>query len=315
MRKAVLLLYMGGPEALSQVKPFLYHLFSDPYVLPLPKPLQKPVAWLLATLRAPRVKKRYALIGGCSPLPRTTRAQAEALGKKLGSDYKVLLGFRYVEPSIKRAVGDIVEAGIKEVVALSLYPHYARATTGTCFAELERALQELGAELEVSRIERWGDFPPYLDALAEKVKLALEKFPPREEVEVVFSAHSLPVEQARRDSYEEQVRATCEGVASRLALEGYRLAYQSGFRFGRWLSPSVEEVLKEIASAGIRSVLVVPVSFVSDHIETLYEIDFTYAQLARKLGIRHFRRAGALGTSPKFIEALAELVRDATGAK
>jgi len=286
MRKAVLLLYMGGPEALSQVKPFLYRLFSDPYVLPLPKPVQKPLAWLLATLRAPVVKKRYALIGGCSPLPRTTRAQAEALEKKLGSGYRVFVGFRYVEPGIKGAVEGIVEAGIKEVIALSLYPHYARATTGTCFAELERAVQELGAELEVSRIERWGDFPPYLEALAGKVAEALARFPPRAEVEVVFSAHSLPEKAARRDSYEEQVRATCEGVARLLKLSGYRLAYQSGLRFGRWLSPSVEDVLKELAEEGVKQVLLVPVSFVSDHIETLYEIDFVYSQLARRLGIK-----------------------------
>jgi ferrochelatase len=244
-------------------------------------------------------------------MPRTTRAQAEALEKKLGSGYRVFTGFRYTEPSIKSAVGDIAEAGIKEVVALSLYPHYALATTGTCFAELERTLQELGAELGVSRIERWGDFPPYLEALAEKVKKALGRFPPRAEVEVVFSAHSLPEKAARRDAYEEQVRATCEGVARLLKLAHYRLAYQSGLRFGKWLSPSVEEVLKELAEEGKRHVLLVPVSFVSDHIETLYEIDFQYAALARRLGIKHFRRAESLGTSPKFIEALAELVRSA----
>jgi len=310
-KKAVLLLYMGGPSSLSEVKPFLYRMLSDPYVLPLPKLLQKPLAYLFATLRSPVVKKRYALIGGCSPLPRTTSAQAEALQKRLGTGYKVFVGFRYVEPSIRSAAENILRKDARKLIALSLYPHYARSTTGTCFLALERALRELNAELEVSYVERWGDFPPYLDALAEKVERALERFPHREEVEVVFSAHSLPVEQAKRDDYDEQVRATCEGVASRLSLGNYRLAYQSGFRFGKWLSPSVEEVLKEIASSGRKSVLVVPISFVSDHIETLYEIDFAYAQLARKLGIKHFRRTEALGTSPMFIEALAELVRGA----
>ncbi|WP_457555304.1 ferrochelatase [Candidatus Pyrohabitans sp.] len=308
--KAVLLLYMGGPESFSQIRPFLYRMLSDPHVLPLPAPIQKPVAFLLAALRSPVVKKRYALIGGCSPLPRTTRAQAKALERRLGTGYRVFVGFRYVEPDIAAALRSAINAGARKLVALSLYPHYAGATSGTCFAELERALRMVDEELEVRRVERWGDFPPYLDALSEKVKQALEGFPPREEVEVLFSAHSLPLEMARRDGYEEQVRATCEGVAERAGIESYRLAYQSGFRLGRWLSPDVEQVLHTLAKRGRKSVLVVPVSFVSDHIETLYEIDFVYARLARKLGIEHFRRVEALGTSPDFIEALCRLVRD-----
>jgi ferrochelatase len=307
-KKAVVLLYMGGPDSLEAIKPFLYNLFSDPEVVSFPKPLQKPLAWLVSTLRAPKVKKRYALIGGCSPLPAITRAQASALKKRLGSSYEVFLGMRYTKPFISEAIEGIVKAGIRDVVGLSLYPHYAGATTGTCIKEMERAIAELNAELEVSYIERWGDFPPYLDALAEKVTAAIERFPRGEDVEVIFSAHSLPESMAKRDAYEEQILATCEGVAERAKLESYRLAYQSGLRFGKWLSPSIEEVLRQLAKEGKKSVLVVPVSFVSDHIETLYEIDFQYSALARKLGIEHFRRSESLNTSPKFIEALAELV-------
>ena len=308
-KKAVVLLYMGGPESVEAVKPFLYNLFSDPEVVPFPEPLQKPLAWMLATLRAPKVKKRYALIGGCSPLPAITRAQASALRKRLGSGYEVFRGMRYTRPFIHEAVESVLKAGIHEVVGLSLYPHYARATTGTCIKEMERALAELNAELEVRYIDRWGDFPPYLDALAEKVSTALERFPRREEVEVIFSAHSLPEKMARRDAYEEQVRATCEGIVERTRIESWHLAYQSSLRFGKWLSPSVDEVLRKLAEEGRKNVLIVPVSFVSDHIETRYEIDFHYAALARKLGIEHFRRSESLNTSPKFIDALAELIK------
>ena len=317
MSLGVVLLNMGGPDTPEAVRPFLENLFSAPEILrfPLSRWLQRPLARWIASRRSPVVEERYRRIGGGSPIARITRAQAEALEGELaarGLDALVVAAMRYWTPRAGEAAADLRERGADRLVVLPLYPQYSRATTGSSLADLELALGAAGLSgIPRTVIRSWHDHPAYLDALAEAVREGLEALPG---ATVLMSAHSLPQRLIERgDPYLDHVRATVAGVMARVGEVPHRLAFQSRTGPVRWLGPGVEEVLGELAAAGVERVLVVPVSFVSDHIETLHEIDVEYRDLARSLGIREFGRCPSLNTRPSFIRALAELVQAAAG--
>jgi ferrochelatase len=310
VEKGVLLLNLGGPDSLEAVQPFLYNLFSDRDIIHLP--FQKGFARFLSLVRSRKVRRRYARIGGRSPILDITLKQALALEERL-EGCKCYVGMRYWHPTIEEALWQVTEDGVKELVVLPLYPHYTRATTGSCLKELGRVKEGLGADFEERRIESFYDNPGYLDALAEKVKEGLSGFGGRKGVQVVFSAHSIPRSFVDAgDPYIDHIRGTIEGVWERVGEVSWHLAYQSRTGPVKWVGPGLGDVLGELSKKGHKDVLVVPISFVSDHIETLYELDIQYRKYAEALGIENFRRTESLNTSEKFIEALAGMVLSAT---
>ena len=318
-RYGVLLFNLGGPDTLDDVEPFLVRLFSDRDIveLPLGALFQPLFARLIARVRGPSVRRNYASIGGGSPQLRLTRAQAEALSVRLGgtsAPVPVAIAMRYWRPDTQTALGELVRAGVTRIVTLTLYPHYSRATTGSSERELLRVLArpEWTGRFRVGGIDRFPEEPSYIGALAATVRDALAGFPEgaRFRVHLLFSAHGLPQRFVDAgDPYVRETEATVRALLARLALPNpHALAYQSRTGPVKWTSPGTEEVLRDLGARGVREVLVVPVSFVSDHIETLYELDQLFAGAARRAGIADYRRSAALNTHPLFIEALAGLV-------
>lgn len=309
-----MLLNMGGPDSLDAIKPFLYNLFSDRDIIRLgPSVLQKPIASLIIALRLKKSRETYGLIGGKSPLPDITAAQAAALEQALQprGPFAVGVGMRYWRPSSEETLRRLVDRGATKIIALSLYPHYSVATTGSSIKEFERAATRY--PVEYTCITSWFDHPLYVSALAEKIHQAMAAVPERPVV--LFSAHSLPQKFVDAgDPYVQEIQGTISALAGRLDMD-WRLSYQSQTGPVKWLKPTTEHMLQELAGNGVKHILVVPISFVSDHIETLYEIDMLYTELARKLGITTFKRVEALNTSPQFVAALADLALDRAQTK
>ncbi len=314
----VLLLNMGGPDSLASIQPFLHNLFSDRDIIRFPG--GRAGQWLLARLisrvRASRVRSRYEAIGGRSPIRERTRAQAAALEHVLSSAenlrWLVRPAMRYWHPFAFEALEELRDAGVTDVIALTMYPHYTRATTGSSVSELERLFSGEFDQLELSGvIDRWPTLPGYLDALAERVREELGAC--EGEPVVLFSAHGLPVSFVEAgDTYVDDINATVAGVMERLpAGVSWRLSYQSRVGPAKWLEPRTPDMLATLADEGIREVVVVPVSFVTDHLETQYEIQIEFAELARNLGFREFRVCRALNDDARLMDGLATLVEDA----
>ncbi|HBA87016.1 MAG TPA: ferrochelatase [Geobacter sp.] len=312
-KTALLLLQMGGPDSIDAVHPFLMNLFTDRDIIKIgPAFLQPFIARRIVNKRAPKVEEYYRQIGGKSPIRELTEAQGEGLQQLLGDDYRSYVAMRYSRPSTIDALAAIKREGIKKVVALSLYPHYSRATTGSSINELQRVLKEAGVSFEMTFIDRFYDHPLYIKALAEKVIQGLAAFPDRKDVEIVFSAHSLPqsfIEEG--DPYLAHIQETVRLVMEQVGEASHQLCFQSKASKVKWLEPSTEATIDRLAKAGRPNILMVPLSFVSDHIETLYEIDIQYAEEAKALGIKRFVRTESLNSSPLFLECLAELVKTA----
>lgn len=324
-RYGVLLFNLGGPGALDEVEPFLVNLFSDRDIIELPPGalLQHAFARLIAKARGPSVRRNYASIGGGSPQLALTLAQAEALSSRLSRGdgrVPVAVAMRYWRPATAEALRRLAASGVERVVTLTLYPHYSRATTGSSERELARVLArpEFRGRFRVSGVDRYPEEPAYLHALASTVRESLAGFPAetRDGVVLLFSAHGLPQRFVDAgDPYVAETRATVRGVLDRLGVPNrHALAYQSRTGPVKWIGPGTDEVLRELGREGARAVLVVPVSFVSDHIETLFELDQLFAGEARRAGIDDYRRSAALNTHPMFIEALAGLVERHLGA-
>ncbi|MCC7203355.1 MAG: ferrochelatase [Nitrospirae bacterium] len=314
---AVLLINMGGPDSLDAVEPFLYNLFSDSDIMGFNRvllPVLKPLARLIARSRAPKVKKYYSAIGGKSPIVKLTMQQAKALEESLQKQGNiwVFVSMRYCRPTIEDAVKDMLEFPLTKLIILPLYPHYSVTTTGSAFNEFKRILKGIGTPtIEIRYINDWHDNPSYIDAVCETIQdtaslhhLDIHKTP------VVFSAHGLPMKFIRRgDPYAKQVEKSVELIAGRLGnLKDYHLSYQSRVGPLRWLGPSTDDVLRQIGSKGAKNVMLVPISFVSEHVETLYEMDILYKEKAGEYGITNFYRAPALNDSPLLIDALKEMV-------
>jgi ferrochelatase len=318
-RTAVLLLNMGGPDSLEAVRPFLRNLFLDPAILGLPGALRRPLAAFMAARRARKIRPRYELIGGKSPIGPITFEQARAVGQVLGPAFgPVLPAFSYWHPFISDAVGEAARSNADNLVALSLYPQYCSATTGSCLQDVSMNLPGTPFEDSIRIIDSWPTHPGYLDALAATVNEALSRIPEnlRDDAVILFSAHGVPESLIDRgDPYLEQTLSTVEGVIERLGGREHQIAFQSRLGPIKWLGPSLPDKLEELSAKGATPLVIVPVSFVSDHIETLYELDIQHREIAMGLGFTVYERAPALNTRPDFIAALADLVRSVAPAR
>ncbi len=318
---AVVLMNMGGPDSLEAVEPFLFNLFNDHDLIPLPLGFlwQRRFARMVSRSRAKMVREYYKLIGGRSPIGDITAEQAKRLEERLnaradGKRFSCHVAMRYTPPFTREAIAAARGTGARTIVGLSLYPHLTTATTGSSLWELRKELAgkpPAAGAVELVEIDRWADHPAYLDALAQQVRRGLEQFPEekRAGVELLFSAHGLPETFIKKgDPYVRALETTIAGVLARLGGQHpWRLSFQSRAGKARWLEPATDEVLKLLAKTGRTDVLAIPISFVSDHIETLYEIDLLFGDEARQLGL-NFKRAPSLNAEPAFIEALAQLV-------
>jgi len=317
----VLLLQMGGPASLDQVRPFLQALLSDPAVLRLPAPLRIPLARWIAWRRAPGVTAIYRDLGGGSPIGAISEAQARGLEReleRLGIRAEVRVVMRYVPPRAGTVLREMAQAGARRVVLLPLYPQYSTTTTASSVAEIRHLLPRACPGAEVREIEDYPDHPLYAEALADQVRGVMVQVPQEERhrTVILWSAHGLPVRYVQRgDPYPDRVVRTVAAVEARLAVDGplprSRISWQSRVGPVRWLGPSTEEAVRDEAGRGTRSLVVVPVSFVSDHLETLHELDVLVRQVALEAGIRDYHRVPALNDHPLFLKALADLARNA----
>jgi ferrochelatase len=318
MKPGVILFNLGGPETLADVRPFLFNLFSDPDIIRLPfRAMQKPLAWLISTTRYKKSAGYYAQIGGGSPLRRITEAQAAALQAELqrrGLAARVYVGMRYWRPFTKEALDQIARDGITDLIALPLYPQFSVSTSGSSFRDFIAELEARGGWRHIRRhyITRWHQHEPYLNALAAQIAEEVAKFSDQnpQRIHLLFSAHSVPQSYIENgDPYlrhiEETVRLVCEKLGPTYPAH---LSFQSKVGPVKWLEPATDRKIRELAAVGVQQLLTIPIAFVSDHIETLYELDILYKKLAAEVGIAHYARVPALNTRADFISALADLV-------
>ncbi len=305
----VVLLNMGGPEKLDDVRPFLYNLFSDREIIRLgPFFMQKPLAWFISKRRSPKSMKTYELIGGGSPLTKITADQGKALEEALADNgnYTVISAMRYWHPDTDSALKKLAGKGISKIIALTLYPHFSCATTGSSVRELERAIDRSSKDFSLTVIDSWPTQPQFIQALADNILEAAASFSP-DQPQVVYSAHSLPVSFIEEgDPYVDQIKETIKHIEAITKMQG-ELCFQSKSGPVEWLAPSTPDKLEELAAKGCKNILMVPISFVSDHVETLYEIDMLYRDQAKDLGIR-LESSKSLNCNPQFIEGLKNLI-------
>ena len=302
----VILLNMGGPDSLEAVRPFLYNLFSDHDIVQIPKLIQKPVARIISTFRAKKVRKYYQLIGGKSPQKEQTLKQALALQKKLGYRYRVVVAMRYWHPFTEEAVRDLLREDIKEIILVPLYPQFSKTTTGSSFNEFDRIYKKLNLNIPVKRVVSYHNHPLYIKAMVEQIKKYL---PDYKDYYFLFSAHSLPLKVIKSgDPYQKQTEETVNLIMKHFPENRYSLAYQSKVGFVKWLEPMTDEEIIRLKNEGVKKLAIIPVSFVSEHSETLYELDIQYKELAEDIGIKDFKRIPTLQNSELFIECLKDLI-------
>ena len=298
--KALLLLAFGGPRSLNEVEPFLTCLFRGRK--PSPEQLE-------------RVKERYRLIGGSSPLPEITLRQAQALQSSLGSKgYKIksYVGMRYGHPLIEETLKEILRNGIDQVVALAMTPFRSRGSTGAYIEEVNQVRKILEKTIELSFIEAWHLHPLFVEAIQEKIHEGLIQFTPEErrKAHLIFTAHSLPKSLVENEPYVKDMEGSIREVLKKIEPLPWHIAFQSrGMGPEEWLGPDVESILTDLSHQNVREALVIPIGFVSDHIEVLYDIDIQYREKAKSMGMV-LKRSPSLNVSERFIEALAKIVEE-----
>ncbi len=309
----VVLLNMGGPEGLSAVRPFLARLLSDRDLIRLPAAfLTQPMfAWLVSGLRARKVKRYYEEIGGGSPIARLTELQRASLEEALretGGNFRVYVAMRYWYPLAKHAVLEMKEDGVKRAVALPLYPQYFAATTGSSLSDLKGWMRWAAVSFPVRETRSYPDHPGYIAALREKIAGTLAGVEPAG-THLLFSAHGVPMSFIESgDPYQAEIGRTVAAVMRWFPGLPHSISFQSRAGWAKWLGPDTAAEVERLGREKIRTLVVVPVSFVSDHIETLHELDIRLKATAVQAGIRTFLRVPALNDSPAFIRALKEIV-------
>ncbi len=311
----VVLFQLGGPDSLEAIEPFLYNLFCDPDIIDFPfaRIARQPLAKLISTTRAKRVAHHYAEIGGKSPILEFTRRQACALERELGLEFdaRVVVAMRYWHPFTAEAIAELAAYAPEEIVLLPLYPQYSKTTTGSSINEWNRRFHTNGWNPRTHIVREFYEDAGYLDAVVAAINQSMRDLHDVADLDIVFSAHSVPVAVIEQgDPYQRQIERTVDLVWQRGGWDARRhICYQSKVGASKWLRPSMHETIERLAASGSQHVLVVPISFVSDHVETLHEIDIEHREQARNLGIADYRMMPGLNDSPMFIRALAGLVR------
>ena len=306
---AVVLMNYGGPASLEDVRPYLKNIFSDRNILDFPRGLgwlRPLIASLIVNLRGNGSQEKYRMIGSRSPLLDETLKQAGALESILSEQYRVMVAMRYWYPSPVEIIKEIRKASISDVLLLPLFPQYTRSTVATCVEEFKRLSN--GQDLSIQSIYGFHDHPTYIRAVADSMKEYLENNPL-----ILFCAHSLPEKRILKgDPYLYQVKRSCELIIDELKYgDRWELVFQSRAGPGKWLGPDIGDRLIDLAKSDSRvPVLVYPISFVSEHLETRYDLDIKVKNLAEELEV-NYRRVKTLGDDPNFIRALADLVRNA----
>ena len=312
----VVLLNLGGPDSLEAVEPFLYNLFVDPDIINFPGSflVRKWLARLISSKRHLKIQEQYKQIGGKSPLKDYTLGQAALLEKKLNENFpaKVNVAMRYWHPFTEEVLDELEKESIKKVILLPLYPQYSMATTESSVKEWKKHLKLRDSKIEWTLIEHYYDFPPYVEACVERINQGLEKFPAekRDEVDILFSAHGTPMKLVRQgDPYSGHICETVTAVREKGGWKNpHRLCFQSKVGPQKWLTPSTPKTIDELAKAGSKTMLLVPIAFASDHLETLFEVGIEFRREAEHKGVEQFEVTEGLNYSEKFIDALAQLV-------
>lgn len=314
-RVGIVLFQLGGPDTLEAIEPFLYNLFCDPDIIDFPfaRIGRKPLAKLISTTRARKVQHHYSTIGGGSPIRRHTEQQARALQTELsnqGVDARCFVAMRYWHPFTSEAIEQVRRAECDALVLLPLYPQYSSTTTGSSLNEWRRLFCD---DIPVHCVESFYRSKLYLDSVIERVNTALSRFPAQNSPEIIFSAHSIPLSVVEKgDPYQQQIEETVRLLTRRARWPNHhRLCYQSKVGASRWLQPSLHQTLRQLSAEQVREVCIVPIAFVSDHVETLGEIDHEARHFAQRLGFTQFEMSSGLNDSPKFIQALGQIVQDA----
>lgn len=312
-KTAVVLFNLGGPDSLEAVRPFLYNLFSDPAILTLPAPFRFPLAWFLSKRREEKAKGIYEKIGGQSPILVNTVYQKLALEESLQKEkpndtWRVFVCMRYWHPRLSDVLEEINDFNPDQIVLLPLYPQFSTTTTGSSFTEWDQYTKGIKKETH-HKITCYPDHPSFVEAHCHLIETAITEASHNGKFRLLFSAHGLPQKIIDKgDPYEKQVHQTVKAIMGRLNREiDFSVCYQSKVGPLKWLGPSTDEALKKAGSEKV-SIVLVPITFVSEHSETLVELDLEYKELAEKVGIPGYFRVPALGTHPLFIKALSELV-------
>jgi protoporphyrin/coproporphyrin ferrochelatase len=315
----IVLFQLGGPDSAAAVEPFLYNLFCDPDIIDFFGAwfARRPLARYIARNRAGVVREHYDAIGGHSPIRVLTERQARALETVLAPrfDAKCFIAMRYWNPLTAVAVSEVNAWNAPQLVLLPLYPHYSFATTSSSLKEWKRLFSPNGNAPQTHAVESFFDHPMYVQSVAEKIALTLTHFDDPDRAHIVFSAHGLPLSLIEcGDPYAKQVEETVRLVMKQGAWKNaHTLCYQSKVGRRKWLSPSLTETLDRLVPSGEKKLLIVPIAFVTEHIETLHEINIEAREQAHKLGVEQFEMMPAVGDSPMFISALADLVLRSLG--
>lgn len=300
-KRAVLILAYGSPDSVDGIECYLDDIRGG-------RPMTREFV--------EEFRHRYSLIGGKSPLTELTFEQAKRTRDELrrrGYDWPIFVGMRHWSPWIKDAVGQMYINGVEEAVAIVMAPHYSKMSTGRYWARVNEAQEMLGSNIKFTLVDSWYRQPKFLQAVENHVRAGLEKFSPqmRDEVKIVFTAHSLPARLLKMgDPYDDQLKDNAKIVAGRLGEVDWMFSYQSAAETGEpWLGPQLENVVVELAGAGYKYALVAPIGFVCDHVEILYDIDIEAKQIADEHGLQ-LERIESMNTTPLFIEAVADAIME-----
>ena len=315
-KKAVVLFNLGGPNDMKSVQPFLFNLFNDRAIIDLPAILRKPIAKLISQRRKKTAQEIYKHIGGKSPILENTILQKEALTKYLkmkGHEILVLISMRYWHPQSPSVIERLVEFQPEEVLLLPLYPQYSSTTTGSSFANWVKVCEEKNFTAKTFSVCCYPLNAGWIEAQASLLKIELEKCDNSEEALVLFSAHGLPKKIIKKgDPYQHQIEISAQAIAdkARLSSEAWVICYQSRVGPLEWIGPSTESILEQ-AGREHREVVLLPIAFVSEHSETLVELDIEYKDLANQAGVKSYYRVPAVSTHSSFISGLGDLVLQA----
>ena len=312
MKKAVILFNLGGPDKLDNVEPFLFNLFNDPAILNLPSLLRYPLAKIIANRRASTAKKIYQELGGSSPILKLTQEQSSALEIKLNKDdsiskYKCFIVMRCWHPRAENVLKEVINYGPDEVILMPLYPQYSAATSGSSINEWKDICKKNNFKVKTSTICCYPTDNSFVEAHTDEI---IKKIKNLDNFKLIFSAHGLPEKNIKKgDPYQWQVEQSVNKIVKTLDIQNldWILSYQSRVGPLKWIGPSTEDIIIENSKLG-KHIVLVPIAFVSEHSETLVELDIEYKELADKNGCKNYSRIPALGTNKNYIASMSNLI-------